>query len=112
MAPQFGSLVKSVNTLCFPPAFFEEGFAGGWAEGGIAGGGIATSARDTSVELEFNPSTLAIPLVARGRPQPVSASSRPELRSGVRLLAFLGPPRQWLSVLHSMFLPVLMRYDG
>ena len=33
------------------------------------------------------------PLVSRRRPQLVSASGRPKLRSGVRLLARLGPPR-------------------
>ena len=33
-------------------------------------------------------------LVARGRPQLVSAPGRPELWSGVRLLARLVPPRE------------------
>ena len=48
-----------MNTLCFPPDLFEVGFAGGCAEGGISGGGMATSAGDTSVELDdtlVNPS--------------------------------------------------------
>ena len=49
---------------------------------------------------------LAIPLVARGRPQLVSASGRPELRSGVRLLTFFWDHQG------NVFLPVLMRYDG
>ena len=45
--------------MCFPPDLFEVGFAGGCAERGSAGGGISTSAGDTSVELEnltVNPS--------------------------------------------------------
>ena len=56
---QFGSLGKLVNKLCFPLDLFEVGFAEGCADGGIAGGGMATSAGDTSVELEdrlVNPS--------------------------------------------------------
>ena len=54
-----GSFGKWVNKLCFLPALFELGFAGGCAEGGTAGGGISTSAGDTSVELDdplVNPS--------------------------------------------------------
>ena len=45
--------------MCFLPALFKVGFAGGCAEGGSAGGGMATSAGDTFVELEeffVNPS--------------------------------------------------------
>ena len=42
--------------------------------------------------------------VARGRPQIVSASGRPELRSGVRLFARLGPPQElWLSVVRTLY---------
>ena len=41
-----------MNKLCFPPALFEAGFAGGCAGEGSAGGNMATSAGDTSVELE------------------------------------------------------------
>ena len=41
--------------MCSPPALFELGFAGGSAEGRSAGGGIATSAGDTSVPLEDPP---------------------------------------------------------
>ena len=41
-----------MNKLCVPPALIEIGFAGGCAERGIAGGGMATAAEDTSVELE------------------------------------------------------------
>ena len=44
-----------MNQLCFPLALFEAGLAGGCAEGGSAGGGIATSAGDMSVELEDPP---------------------------------------------------------
>ena len=40
-----------MNKLCLSPDLFEEGFAGGCAERGIAGGGMATSAGDTPVEL-------------------------------------------------------------
>ena len=46
-----------------------------------------------------------LPLVARGGPQLVSASGRPELRSGVRLFARLGPPQElWLSVVRTLYL--------
>ena len=38
--------------MCFPPDLFVLGFAGGCAERIIAGGGMATSAGGTSVELE------------------------------------------------------------
>ena len=51
-----------MNNLRFPPALFEEDFAGGCAERRIAGDGIATSAGDTSVGLEdllANPSVNA-----------------------------------------------------
>ena len=75
-----------VNKLCFPPAFFEIGFSGRCAEGGIAGGGKATSAGDTSVELEdplvnlsvngWSHSANCVPHFARGRPQHVPASPR------------------------------------
>ena len=41
-----------MNTLCFPPDLLDVGFAGGCAEGRIAGGGMASSAGDTSVEHE------------------------------------------------------------
>ena len=41
-----------MNKLCFPPALFEVGFAGGCAEGESAGGGISTSAGATSAELD------------------------------------------------------------
>ena len=44
-----------MNKLWFPPDLFEIGFAGECAEGEIAGGGMATSAGDTSVELEDPP---------------------------------------------------------
>ena len=43
---------NEVNKLCFPPALFEAGVAGGCAGEGSAGGSMATSAGDTSVELE------------------------------------------------------------
>ena len=39
-----------MNKLCFRPALFEE--AGGRADGRSAGGGISTSAGETSVELD------------------------------------------------------------
>ena len=53
------------------------------------------------------------PHFAGGRPQLVSASGRPELRSGVRLFARPGTTKgMWLSVFHSLFLLFLMRYDG
>ena len=48
-----------MNKLCLPPALLEKRFAGGCEEGGIAGGGMATSAGDASVELDdilVNPS--------------------------------------------------------
>ena len=46
---------------------------------------------------------ILLPLVARGGPQLVSASGRPELRSGVRLSARLGPPQElWLSVVRTI----------
>ena len=48
--------------------------------------------------------------VARGRPQFVPASGHPELRSGVRLLARLGPTECGCRTLD--VLPVFMRYDG
>ena len=41
-----------MSKLCFRPAVFEVSFAGGCAEGRIAGSGMATSAGDTSFELE------------------------------------------------------------
>ena len=41
-----------MNKSCFSPALPEVGFAEGCPEGGSAGGGIATSAGDVSVELE------------------------------------------------------------
>ena len=42
-----------VTFVCLhPPNVFEVRFVGGCAEGGIAGSGMATSAGDTSVELE------------------------------------------------------------
>ena len=66
--------------MCFPHDLFEVGFAEGCAEGGIAGGGMATSAGNTSVEL--------------AGPQLVSASGRPQLWSGVWLMALLGPPSE------------------
>ena len=40
------------------------------------------------------PSWFLFPHVARGRPEIVSASGRPDLWSGDRLLARLGPPRE------------------
>ena len=43
---QFGTLANEVNQLCFPSDLEV------CAEGRIAGGGMATSAKDTSVELE------------------------------------------------------------
>ena len=99
--------------MCFLPALFEEGFAGGCAEAGIAGRGMATSAGDTSVKpedpLSILPSILVFlsPLVAHGRPQLVSASGHPELRSGGLLLAGLGQPRQrGCLFLHSMLFPI------
>ena len=48
-----------MHELCFPCDLFEVGFAVGCAEGGAAGCGMATSAGDTTVELEdfqVNPS--------------------------------------------------------
>ena len=120
---QFGSLGNLVNKLRFPLDLFEAGFAGGCADGGIAGGGMATSAGDTSVELEgrlVNPSrerfeaTLVIlfPHVACGRP-PACAG----LRSPRHLV--------WCSVAYTQkttkvkvvvcvtldFLPFLMRHE-
>ena len=110
-----------VNKLCFPPAFFEIGFPGRCAEGSIAGGGKATSAGGTSVELEdplvnlavngWSHSGNCVPHFARGRPQHVPASGRPELCSGVRFLAPLGPPREcengiwWLTWMPFMRVP-------
>ena len=44
-----------MNKLRFPPDLFEIGFAGENAERETAGGGTATSAGDTSVELEDPP---------------------------------------------------------
>ena len=37
--------------MCFLPALFEVGFAEGCQEGGNAGGGISSSAKETPVEL-------------------------------------------------------------
>ena len=48
----FRSFAKRVNIMSFPFDLFQKVFAGGCAEGGIAGGGLATSTGDTSVELE------------------------------------------------------------
>ena len=42
---------------------------------------------------------ILFPHVARGRPQLVSASSRPALRSGVRVPEHMGPPRECACVL-------------
>ena len=50
-----------MDKLRLSPDLFEEGFAGGCAERGIAGGGTATSTGDTSVQLEdllVNPSVM------------------------------------------------------
>ena len=47
------------------------------------------------------------PLVARGRPQLVSASRHPELWSGVRLLALLGPPGECVCRFYSRRCPSL-----
>ena len=44
-----------MNKLCFLPALFQVGFAGGCAEGRSAGGGISKSAGETSVELDAPP---------------------------------------------------------
>ena len=87
-----------MHKLCFLPDLFETGFAGRRVEGSIAAGGVATSAGDTSVELDDpldNPSLNGwFPHVARGRSHLVLASGRPELWFGVRLLARLQPQRQ------------------
>ena len=78
-------------------------FAGGCAERRIAGGGMATSAGDTCVELEdplVNPSgceairAFLFPLKPHGRQQLVSASGHSELRSCDRLLGRLGQPKK------------------
>ena len=47
---------KCVNKVCFPPALFGVGFERGCAEErGSAGGGITTSARQTSVRTRRSP---------------------------------------------------------
>ena len=76
-----------MNSLFVLPALFERGFAGGCAEG----------RRPSNMHIPLMVEAVLVilfSLVARGRPQLVSASRRPELRSGVRLLARLGPPRE------------------
>ena len=53
------NLAKMCEDSVLPPSSFKVGFAEECAEGGGAGGGIATSAGETSVELEdllVNPS--------------------------------------------------------
>ena len=100
----------------------EVSFVGGRTERRNAGGGNSTSAGETSVELDDPLLILPwlveaildnlFPLVAHGRQQLVSASGRPELQSGVRLLARLSQPRESGCRFHIRFLIFLTRNDG
>ena len=100
---QLGSWRKWVNKLRFLPDLFEVGFAGGCAERGIAGrwyGHVSwtdvcrTSRYPCSSFREWlKPLWYYCLFFARSRPQLVFASDRPELWSGVRLLARPGSPK-------------------
>ena len=114
---QFGSFGKN-EKWCFPPILFEVGFSGDCEEGRSADGGPPRQLEIRLSNLNISSSMLPcmveailvfqFPHVARGRPQLVPGSSSSELRSGVRLRARLGPPRECGCRFNTRFLQLIL----